>query len=822
MVEKETNRHEGSLDRYFGIEQASFFVQIFIYKFCHISKKILLFIETKPTRFGWIISVSNSMTVLGGTPMKINKSLVGVFTFSAVILGALATTQTAKADTVTDTSQPAVTVTDTTQAPSATSASLAVPTSANVETNAQATSADDQMTATSATNTGNTYNGFQNSNSAATSTNTTEENTNGGDWNVDPVYSRPQDNFYMYENGSWVNDTYVNEAVPEQGTMNTMTGNINKQVEDDFINYSNSNDDSAGLAMNEATWFYQLTSNDDLSSIETTAPDLNNEIQSILDLKNVDQLAYQFTNMVAKDQPTPFTILINRDQNDPTKKAMYLMGAQPLMLTSQGIGSDQENDVVAFLQTAGYSDDAIQDIITATVNYDQLLMNVETATDLAASTDDNRDYPSVNFQDLCDMMQYVNLHGISKTLTNSVPDSVYEMTPSYFNHINELINTGTFKDLQGWLVSDLILYRSGEISNITDGFQSFLQSTDPQQAEEYMNNPDNLSPELQKTFAYYLTSSAFTDAFSQYYGPKIVTQSTKNAATILAKKVIYAYSTQIINSNWLDTATKRNALGKLSRIQMNIGYPSKSDFDYFNRVDIEGFNSPYMNYRNVVGSQALQNFADFTQPVDRGAWQEGNSALDPDASYDRMTNSITINAGIMSAPFFSTSQDDSKNFGGLGMVIGHELTHGFDATGSLYDGNGELNDWWSKDDRARFNQKVDNMAAEFNGIPYGGGYVDGVQTEDENIADNGGLNVSLAALQMENNYNLDEYFQNYALGWRSKYDPSAYESQLEDVHTPDSIRVNTSLQNISQFYDTYDVQPGDGMYLAEDKRVNIW
>ncbi|WP_300558566.1 M13-type metalloendopeptidase [Companilactobacillus sp.] len=799
--------------------------------------------------------------------MKMKKSLMGVFTFSAVILGAITTSQTVKADAVTDQQQPSVEESQTTTQPTSATATIGTVDPASsvntAKTTPTATVYDPASTDTASVNTNNNsnttqttigtssiapttiYNGFDNTQSTSTSdnsnyttTNTVNEttndyqtttvvqpsqttNTNGGDWNGDVTYARPQDNFYMSENGAWVNETQVNDATPEQGTFNDVTASVDQQVENDFINLSNGMD-SAGYAMDSATWFYQLTSGDDLSNVGVITPDMSLEVDNILKMTNINQVNGAFTNMIGRDQPTPFSIIIGRDQNDPTKQAIYLFGAQPLMLTDQGIGSDEENAVVGFLQAAGYSDDVIQDIITGTVNYDQLLMNTETAQDLSAEPEITSNYAQVGFQDLADTSQYINFNAIFQTLMGETPDYVYEMTPSYFNNLSKLVNPDTFNDLKGWLISDLILYRASKLQNITDGFEDYLQTNYPELSQEYLEDPDDLSPQLQQEFAYYLTSTAFTDAFSQYYGPQIMSQQEKDAVTTMTKKIIYTYSTQIINANWLDNQTKLNALGKLSRLQIKIGYPTSKDFDYLNKVDIEGNNSAYINYRNLVGTQALQAFADFKDPVNRSAWDEGDSALTPDASYDVLTNSITINAGIVQSPFFSTDNTDSQNLGGLGVIIGHELTHAFDANGSLYDGNGEYNDWWSSDDRARFNQLVDDMAAEYNGIPYGGGYVNGVQTENENIADNGGLNVALATLENESSYDLNQFFENYALGWRSKYNTELQTAQLEDVHTPDSIRVNTSLQNIGASYDTYDVQPGDGMYLAPDQRVNIW
>lgn len=801
--------------------------------------------------------------------MKLNKTLVGVFTFSAVILGAISSSQTVNADSVSDSSgtgtesvetsnssnqqndnnQTATaisyaqsagetkttnTVTPTVANDSVTSnTSTASPTAAN---DADSSTQQQVETSGSANNTqqvgqtSDVYNALPSSTTTTnessptvTTTTTPSEstNTNGGDWGNDVVYSRPQDNFYMYENGNWVNETTVDDVTPEEGTFNDVTAEVNQKVENAFNQLSDGMD-SAGTAMDEATWFYQLTQNDDLSNAGVITPDLANEVNEILKWQSMSDANTDFTNEIGFDEPTPFSILISRDQNDPTKKAIYLFGAQPLMLTDQGIAASEEDTVVNFLQLAGYSDDMIQNIITGTVNYDQLLMNTLSQDDLNATGEISGGYQQVSLNDLINSSDYINFNGILHTLTGEYPDYVYEMTPSYFDNIQELLNPDTFNDLKGWMISNLILYRASELQNIVSGFQNFLQVSHPDLSREFLYNSEDLTPDLQRELAYYLTTQAFADGFSEYYGPQIVTPEEINAVTTMTKKIIYNYSTQIINSNWLDDATKRNALGKLSRLKVNIGYPSSKDFDYFNRVDIEGNNSAYVNYRNLVGAQALQNFADFSQPVDRSAWTEGESALAPNASYDRLTNSITISAGIINSPFFSLSNTDSQNLGGLGVIIGHELTHAFDANGSQYDGNGEMDDWWSAADHARFEQIVSQFENEYNGIPYDGSYVNGAQTVDENIADNGGLNVALATLEAEPNYDLQQFFENYALGWRSKYTPDLEAAQLEDVHTPDSLRVNVSLQNINAFYDAFDVQPGDGMYLAPDQRVNIW
>lgn len=310
--------------------------------------------------------------------MKLNKAMIGVFTFSAVILGAITSSQTAKADSVSDASQVSSESVETPESNSgsqsavgtafvpaadnnvsatasgsadssdvASSSAVSAPASVSSSGSSDVSASDStnlQQVGQDGQNDQVVYNALPSSDStgesssvAGTSTApSVTVNSNGGEWGNDVVYSRPQDNFYMYENGDWVNETSVDDVTPVAGSFNDVSAAVNQKVENAFNQLSDGMD-SAGTAMDEATWFYQLTQNDDLSNVGVITPDLAQEINGLLNLSDMSEFNGDFTNEIGRDQPTPFSILVARDQNDPSKKALYLFGAQPLMLTDQGI-----------------------------------------------------------------------------------------------------------------------------------------------------------------------------------------------------------------------------------------------------------------------------------------------------------------------------------------------------------------------------------------------------------------------------------------------------------------------------------------------------
>jgi putative endopeptidase len=184
---------------------------------------------------------------------------------------------------------------------------------------------------------------------------------------------------------------------------------------------------------------------------------------------------------------------------------------------------------------------------------------------------------------------------------------------------------------------------------------------------------------------------------------------------------------------------------------------------------------------------------------------------------------IVFPAAILQAPFYSLEQSTSANYGGIGAVIAHEISHAFDNNGAKFDEYGNLNNWWTEEDLAHFERLAQAMIDEFDGLPFAGGTVNGTLTVSENIADAGGLSCALEAAQKESDVSLTDFFTNWAKIWRTKAKEQYQQLLLAiDVHGPAKLRANIQVQNIDEFYTTFDIKPGDPMYRAPEDRVQIW
>jgi predicted metalloendopeptidase len=303
----------------------------------------------------------------------------------------------------------------------------------------------------------------------------------------------------------------------------------------------------------------------------------------------------------------------------------------------------------------------------------------------------------------------------------------------------------------------------------------------------------------------------------------------KAKAQDLVRNLLAVYRQSVQTADWMSPETRRQALEKVGTFSVKIGYPDKwRDYSAF-RVDPD----------DLLGNQARgarfewnRRLARLDQPVDRSEW--GMSPQTVNAYYNSSLNEIVFPAAILQPPFFDPNADPAVNYGGIGAVIGHEISHGFDDQGSKYDAEGVLRDWWTEADRKNFDTRTDALAEQFNGYsPIPGLNVNGRLTLGENIADLAGLTVSQAAYHLSLNGTtppvLDGFtgdqrlFLGYAQVWRFKArEENIRQRVLSDPHSPPEFRINGIVRNVDAWYDAFDVMPGDKLYLAPAARVRLW
>lgn len=324
------------------------------------------------------------------------------------------------------------------------------------------------------------------------------------------------------------------------------------------------------------------------------------------------------------------------------------------------------------------------------------------------------------------------------------------------------------------------------------------------------------------------TDGCLGEAIGQIYVEKHFPAEAKARMENLIANLKIALGERIKVLDWMDEATKEKALNKLACINVKVGYPNKWK-DYSNyEVTADSY------FQNVMRANLFENEEDMSKlgkPVDKEEWfmtpQTVNAYYSPDM------NEIAFPAGILQPPFFNQDADDAVNYGGIGVVIGHEMTHGFDDQGRKYDEKGNLNDWWSEDDAIRFKERTQQMVKLFNEFELRGNHINGELTLGENIADLGGLNIAWDAYQMteeaQRNDSIDgftpaqRFFISYGTVWRNNIRDKALERRIkEDVHSPAEARVNRALGSMPHFYEAFDCVEGDKMYIAPEERARIW
>ena len=282
------------------------------------------------------------------------------------------------------------------------------------------------------------------------------------------------------------------------------------------------------------------------------------------------------------------------------------------------------------------------------------------------------------------------------------------------------------------------------------------------------------------------------------------------------------------------TSTKANALAKLKKFNVKIGYPDKwKDYSKVTILSPKENGTYFDNSKQISQWRTAENYAKLDKPVDKTEW--GMSPQTVNAYFNPSFNEIVFPAAILQPPFYDYKADEAVNYGGIGAVIGHEISHGFDDSGSRYNADGNLVNWWSDEDLKLFTDLGGALADQYSQLePLPGIFVDGKFTLGENIGDLGGVNAAFDGLQIHlketGNPGLidgftpeQRFFISWATIWRTKARDEAIKNLVKtDPHSPGQYRAYVPLQNVDAFYKAFNIQPGDGMYLPEDKRVKIW
>ncbi len=410
---------------------------------------------------------------------------------------------------------------------------------------------------------------------------------------------------------------------------------------------------------------------------------------------------------------------------------------------------------------------------------------------------------------------------------NKVPDQVNITNPEYMGFLNNLIETIDLETWKQYFIFHLLLEFNYCLSNeIEKEYWNFyskeLKGTETMKPQ-WIRSIDNLN-------------LIIGELIGQMYSSKYFKSNDKNLAQEIVLVIKKELADYLKNNDWMEPETKNKALEKLELMKIKIGYPDVIKKPYEKLI----LGETNTLVENLIITKSFYNthiLESLYGELDREKWLMNSHAVN--AYYSPNMNEIVFPAGILQEPFFSANQDMAYNFGGFGMIIGHEITHGFDDEGAKYDGYGNLNNWWTENDFKKYSLITKKIAEQYNQYSINGTNINGQLTLGENIADIGGLALSFRAFKkyLKNKTNTNKirisygppmspeqkFFINFAYIWKSKArDADVQQRILLDVHSPPILRVNGSLRNIDEFYEVFNIKPTDKLYLRPEQRVKIW
>lgn len=393
--------------------------------------------------------------------------------------------------------------------------------------------------------------------------------------------------------------------------------------------------------------------------------------------------------------------------------------------------------------------------------------------------------------------------------------------PTFTKFITEYIPTLSDQEIKDFMTFETVSDGSGLLS---DDFHD----ANFQMFGKVMSGQEEPKPRWKRAMG--LPNSMFGEAVGELYVQKYFPEKNKEYMKVLVENLRIALGEHIESLSWMSDETKAKALEKLSTFKVKIGYPDK--WKDYSEIHIDPKKSYLENVLEASKWFVKDNHSKLNKPVDKEEWHMTPQTVN--AYYNPTTNEVCFPAAILQPPYFDPEADDALNYGAIGVVIGHEMTHGFDDSGRQFDKDGNLMEWWTKEDADRFKILADKLVDQFDAIEVAPGiHANGRYTLGENIADQGGLRIALTAyLERRNGEDesvidgftpLQRFYISYANVWAGNIREEEIALRTKtDPHSLEKLRTNATLKNIDEFFEAFDIKNGDAMWRDPEERVIIW
>lgn len=624
-----------------------------------------------------------------------------------------------------------------------------------------------------------------------------------------------KDDLFLAVNGLDLQSMEIPDDKPMYGNFIRIDEDVERTLMNDIVKMKDGNLPLTNTYQKEMIAFYKQAMDYTRKEKESWDP-FRPYIKKIESLKDFKELVDFSTKNILVS--FPINLSVSSDMKNATTNTVYVSGANTFLPDKTYYEETHPNgalllnvakeQVRSLLLDYGYPQQEAEEMIEEAFYFDRQFKDY-TKTSIERSNY-AESYNPRSIEEVEAYSSHMSLKTWISTILNQDVMEVIVENPNYFEHLNEFFHPNNFKAIQSWMIVCEFLSVGALLSeDIREKSSVYTKAL-----------TGNTAISTKEKHAYRLVSSTFKDVLGDYYGKTYFGQEAKKDVEDMVARIIDTYRKRLSRNTWLSKETIEKAITKLNKIEVLIGYPSEIDKVY-SHVHVDETKSFYENYMHIREVFELHQLAQYKKPVDRSKWEMG--AHDVNAYYHPFNNLICFPAGILQSPFYSLSQGDSKNYGGIGAVIAHEISHAFDNNGAKFDEFGNLNNWWKEEDFNVFHQKAQQMIDLWNTFTTADGKVSGELTVSENIADLGGLACALESLKQKEGYCLKDFFTNWARVWCLKVRPEFAQLLLQmDVHAPASLRANITPRHFDEFYQTFEVTSEHQMYLKPEHRITIW
>lgn len=638
------------------------------------------------------------------------------------------------------------------------------------------------------------------------------------------VEVRLQDDFYEYVNKDWLSTATLPVGYPALDTMGSLQIDTDNQLLKVFNTILENKDKyKSGTPERNMINFYENYLNMDKRNAEGLKP-LQPYFDSIDKIKNIKDLDAYLTNGLNNTNCSLYRIMNLPDNVDNTKNDLLFCSTKLLLNDADVYNKPNEttNNNLASLKTylneilvlKGYSKEQASKKVNDFISLERrLAKNIMGREEAMSASDLENYYKKYSLDELDKIAPNLKLKTKIKKMYGENAKEVIMYEEDWLKDLNDIYSDKNINLLKNYIeIKLLYTYSDSASKEFKDAYDKYLATK--------VGDTGSIAPEAE---AYTQVTALFDTELSKIYTDNYSSVTTKADVEAMVSSIKEEYKKMINDVDWMSEETKKKAIEKIDNMRVQVAYS-----DTYNSRDgliVKSYSEGSSLIENMIAMdkyEIRQEINAFSKPIDMDKFLTNTQTVNAYNNY--MTNTLCFPAAILQPPFYDPNRSREANLGSIGVIIAHEISHAFDTTGAQYDKNGNLAQWWTVEDYTKFQQQADKVIKFYNGVSLENGKkVNGDITAAENIADLTAMKAMLSIMKDIPDANYDEFFKAWAQTWRTIATPEYEEYVLQvDVHSPGKVRANQVLQQFQEFYDTYGIKEGDGMYVKPENRVTIY